>query len=787
MLEQRRETEVVQHPMDIKFTHRLSYKQARLTVLVGFILGTLLSLLQIGIDYASEDASINREILSLLEISHNPASRIAYNIDAELAQELTLGLLRSPAIISAQLTDNNQTVLANVKRPELQSGYRMISDFLFGAKRQFEDRLYLDHLPNESLGTLKLEVDTYAFGSRFLRRAEVTLLNGFARSLILTGILLALFYVMLTKPLVRVIRELSGRDPRSAEPTTLECPAGHANDEIGVLVKVANQQFENIATEIQQRRNAENRLTEYLAQLEDIVSARTAELKAINARLSQSNQELEVARSTALDMAEARSAFLANMSHEIRTPLNGLLGMIALSLDGPLNAEQQQQLSIAHDSGKVLVELLNDILDLSKFDAGQLELEHIPFDLGSLIEDTANLLSQNAAPSVELTCLIDPYFPALVLGDPTRVRQIVSNLLSNALKFTRFGRVDVRLSTWKDGVRIEVCDTGIGIAQEAQVKIFQPFTQAGAGITRQYGGTGLGLALTYNLCEAMQGRLTISSEVGFGSQFCAELPLPCHTRAVIPPPLHGKVLAITNAVSGLAELLESLLPVWGLTYEQRTLDDPLLGLSPDVIITDCPECLFGLRPVMTAPILLVTAYGSFLPGEEAAALAPLQQQARPLARNALYQNLRRTLLPDLTTIDRARLESVPSQRRGRVLLVEDNPVNQLVAKGMLGKLGCDVVVAAHGVEALDQLEHDEFDLVLMDCNMPVMDGYEASRQIRQSGRWPHLPIVALTANAMSEERERCRAAGMSDYLAKPFRREELAALLDQWIPTTTTL
>ncbi len=787
MLEQRRETEVVQHPMDIKFTHRLSYKQARFTVLVGFVLGTLLSLLQIGIDYASEDASINREILSLLEISHNPASRIAYNIDAELAQELTLGLLRSPAIISAQLTDNNGNVLANVKRPELQSGYRVISDFLFGAKRQFEDRLYLDHLPEESLGTLSLEVDTYAFGSRFLRRAEVTLLNGFARSLILTGILLALFYVMLTKPLVRLIRELSARDARSAEPTTLECPAGHANDEIGVLVKVANQQFDNIATEIQQRRNAENRLTDYLGQLEHIVSARTAELKAINTRLSQSNEELEVARSTALDMAEARSAFLANMSHEIRTPLNGLLGMIALSLDGPLNAEQQQQLSIAHDSGKVLVELLNDILDLSKFDAGQLELEHIPFDLGSLIEDTANLLSQNAAPSVELTCLIDPHFPALVLGDPTRVRQIVSNLLSNALKFTRFGRVDVRLSAHKDGVRIEVCDTGIGIAQDAQVKIFQPFTQAGAGITRQYGGTGLGLALTYNLCEAMQGRLTISSEAGFGSQFCADLPLLCHTRAVMPPPLHGKVLAITAASSGLAELLKTLLPVWGVSYEQRTMDDPLLGLAPDLLITDCPECLFSLRPTISAPILVVTAYGSFMPGEEAAALAPLQQQARPLARNALYQILRRILLADVTTSNDARLESQPVRRRGKVLLVEDNPVNQLVAKGMLGKLGCDVVVAAHGAEALDQLEHDEFDLVLMDCNMPVMDGYEASRQIRQSGRWPHLPIVALTANAMSEERERCRAAGMSDYLAKPFRREELAALLDQWMPATSAL
>ncbi|UZE19728.1 response regulator [Pseudomonas sp. B21-054] len=773
--------------MDIRFTQRLSYKQARLTVLVGFVLGTLLSLMQIGIDYASEDASINREILSLLEISHNPASRIAYNIDSELAQELSMGLLRSPAIIGAELIDNNNTVLASVKRPELQSSYRFISDFLFGAQRQFEDRLYLDHLPGESLGLLRLDVDTYAFGSRFLRRAEVTLLNGFARSLILTGLLLALFYVMLTKPLVRVIRELSSRDPSNHEQNRLECPAGHQSDEIGVLVSVANQQFDNISTEIQQRRTAENRLTEYLAQLENIVSARTAELKAINARLSQSNEELEVARRTALDMAEARSAFLANMSHEIRTPLNGLLGMIALSLDGPLTAEQQQQLSIAHDSGKVLVELLNDILDLSKFDAGQLELERIPFDLGALVEDTANLLSQNAAPSVELACLIDPQFPAQILGDPTRVRQIVSNLLSNALKFTRFGRVDVKLSHHDGGVRIEVCDTGIGIPQEAQARILQPFTQAGAGITRQFGGTGLGLALTYNLCEAMQGRLTISSEAGFGSQFCANLPLPCHTPAAPVEPLRGNVVAITSASSGLAELLEMLLPVWGLDYVRRSVDDRLLGLKPDILITDCPECLFTLRPTFDAPILLVTAYGSFMPSEEAAALTPLLQQARPLARHALYQILRRALQSEATTINDEQIEARAPSKRGRVLLVEDNPVNQLVAKGMLVKLGCEVIVAGHGAEALDQLEQQVFDLVLMDCNMPVMDGYEASRQIRRSGRWPDLPIVALTANAMPEERERCRAAGMSDYLSKPFRREELAALLDQWVPTTSAL
>jgi signal transduction histidine kinase/CheY-like chemotaxis protein len=777
-----RKRKVVQHPMDIKFAHRLSYKQARLTVLVGFVLGTLLSLLQIGIDYASEDASINREIRALIEISHNPASRIAYNIDAELAQELTLGLLHSPAITRAQLVDNNGLVLADVQRSRKESSYRPISDFLFGANRQFEDRLYLAHMPNDALGVLRLDVDTYAFGSRFLRRAEITLFNGFARSLILTGILLALFYVMLTKPLVRIIRELSSRKHER-----LDCPPGHEHDEIGVLVNVANQQFENMEAEIQQRRHAENRLTEYLGQLEDIVSARTTELKAINHRLTLSNDELEAAKMTALAMAQARAAFLANMSHEIRTPLNGLLGMIALSLDSPLNAEQRQQLSIAHDSGKVLVELLNDILDLSKFDAGQLELESIPFDLGALVEDTANLFSQNAAPSVELTCLIDPQFPAQVLGDPTRVRQIVSNLLSNALKFTRFGRVDVRLSAQADRVRIEVCDTGIGIAQDAQVKIFQPFTQAGAGITRQFGGTGLGLALTHNLCEAMKGRLSISSEAGFGSQFCADLPLPTHSPAVRLAPLAGDVIAITSSSSGLAELLNSLLPSWGLTPRCYSIDDDLSGQNPDLLITDCPECLFRLRPSITAPILVVTAYGNFMPSEEVAALAPLQQQARPLSRTALYQILQRNLRTDPDVVlDLVQLETGPLAHRARVLLVEDNPVNQLVAKGMLAKLGCEVIVAAHGGEALKLLEEQSFDMVLMDCNMPVMDGYEASRQIRRSGRWPDLPIVALTANAMSEERERCRAAGMNDYLAKPFRREELKALLDLWVPTTTS-
>jgi len=764
--------------MDISFTDRLSFKQASLTVLVAFILGTLLSLIQVGVDYASEDASIDREMQTLLEIAHNPAARIAYNIDAELAQELVEGLLQSPAVIRAEIIDNDGVPLASVSRTPHVDGYRLFSDMLFGEHRGFESTLFVDHDPGENLGLLRLQVDTYAFGDHFLRRSLITLLSGFARSLLLSLILLVMFYAMLTKPLAGLARALSTRDPRDPH-QRLELPAGHEHDEIGVLVQAINQQLQLTSAEIEQRREAENRLTQYLGELEGIVSARTAEVEAANARLTASNRDLQAAKRTAQETAQARAAFLAHMSHEIRTPLNGLLGMLSLSMDGPLGAEQRQQLSIAHDSGKVLVELLNDILDLSKFEAGQLELERIPFDLGSLVEDTASLLSQNASPGVELTCLISPGLPSQLLGDPTRVRQIVSNLLSNALKFTRTGRVDVKVRPSANGVCIIVRDTGIGIPPAAQARIFHPFAQGGAGITRQYGGTGLGLALARRLCEAMQGELELDSREGQGSRFIVDLPLPAHQLAAPVHRMNGRVVAQIAADSGLDELLDTWLPAFGLEYWRQDPLQSLSGTQVDLLISDRAENLLGLRAETSAPLLLITAYGNFLPTEETAHLAPLEQLARPLSRAALAQSLSRLLGQEPTNVDPQQREEKPL-RRARVLLVEDNAVNQLVAKGMLGKLGCEVAVAGHGAEALAYLEGQDVDLVLMDCNMPVMDGYEASRRIRRDGRWADLPIIALTANALPDERERCRSCGMNDYLAKPFRREELAAMLDTW-------
>jgi len=776
--------------MDIRLTNRLSFKQTRMGVLGAFILGTLLGLIQVTVDYHSEDAAIDEAVQAQINVSLGPASRIAYNIDAELALELVNGLLQAPPVIRAEIIDNNGIALASVSRPMATSRYRVVSDALFKRRRDYSHPLYVEHAPNELLGHLVIEVDTFHQGASFLRRAGLTMLSGFILSLVLSLILMVLFYGMLTKPLVRLINDLLNMKTEG-ERSRLPCPDGHERDEIGALVEVINRQLQSIDVNMRQKLRAEERLRKYLEELESIVESRTNELQETNAQLRRSNQDLEYSREEALDMARARSAFLANMSHEIRTPINGLLGMIGLTLDSPLNNEQKQQLSIAYDSGKVLVALLNDILDLSKFEAGKLQLERIPFDLGALLEETASLLSQNAGKQdIELTCRIDPRLPGMVLGDPTRIRQIVSNLLSNALKFTEQGHVALALSLERGGsvdqqVRITVSDSGIGIAEDALESIFSPFTQADAHISRRFGGTGLGLALCKSLTDAMGGTLTVTSTLGQGSSFSVLIPLASHDQQpAFPTPTPRSVLIWNQSGHLQGQVLNELLRSWGMECQlldyQLVSPLPLIPDSKDFWLLDSPvlaQRLQALEP--ETPRLLVCGYSRLLPADKARKLGILQQVAAPPARRGLAQAIDE--LFGIIREGQPANDNIALPAGQRLLLVEDNAVNQMVAKGMLSRLGYEVDLAEHGEIALNLLEENNYALVLMDCNMPVLDGYETSRRMRADPRWQHLPIIALTANALHEDRQRCQDAGMSDYLAKPFKREDLQAMLQRWL------
>ena len=781
--------------MDIRLTNRLSFKQTRLGVLAAFILGTLLGLVQVMVDYRSEDAAIDEAVQAQINVSLGPASRIAYNIDAELALELVNGLLQAPPIIRAEIIDNNGIALASVSRPMASSRYRFVSDALFKRRRDYSHPLYVEHTPNELLGHLVIEVDTFHQGASFLRRAGLTMLSGFILSLVLSLILMVLFYGMLTKPLVRLIQDLLNMKTEG-ERSRLPCPDGHERDEIGALVEVINRQLQSIDVNMRQKLRAEERLRKYLEELESIVESRTNELQETNAQLRRSNQDLECSREEALDMARARSAFLANMSHEIRTPINGLLGMIGLTLDSPLNNEQKQQLSIAYDSGKVLVALLNDILDLSKFEAGKLQLERIPFDLGALLEETASLLSQNAGKQdIELTCRVDPRLPGMLLGDPTRIRQIISNLLSNALKFTEQGHVALTLNLEHSGsseqrVRISVSDTGIGIADESLEAIFSPFTQADAHISRRFGGTGLGLALCRSLTDAMGGDLTVQSTLGHGSTFSVSIPLATHTQQPGFPKPTPRTVTIWNQSGNLqGAVLEELLTSWGMTCMlidyQPAATLPAMTHDSDFWLLDSPALAQRLKAVEpNKPRLLICGYRALLTTNKALKLGIRQQVASPPSRRRLAQAIDE--LFGLFKDTQAPSKTEVSAAGQRLLLVEDNMVNQMVAKGMLSRLGYEVDLAEHGEIALSMLEKAPYSLVLMDCNMRVMDGYEASRRIRADPRWKDLPIIALTANALHEDRQRCQDAGMSDYLAKPFKREDLQAILQRWLSSQRT-
>jgi two-component system sensor histidine kinase/response regulator len=531
----------------------------------------------------------------------------------------------------------------------------------------------------------------------------------------------------------------------------------------------------------------------------------TARLAVSEEAAKRAEAVMREARDLAERVARARSAFLANMSHEIRTPMNAVLGFVELILDTELTTEQRRALELVRSSSEALLMILNDILDYSKIEAEHLELESIPFDVSKVVHATASLLAVRAREKhLELLAEVSADVPRAVRGDPTRLRQVLMNLIGNAIKFTEQGEVVISVSAAaSDGtakLTFAVRDTGIGIAPEHIASVFKEFTQADSTMTRRYGGTGLGLAISQRLVRLMGGELGVTSEVGRGSVFSFSLSLPVETapptRATALAALGGRRMLIVDDNQTNRRILREMLAAEGIKVDEVSTaaegleqlrrvryDLAILDVQmPDMDGFQLATAVRADKKIKRQNLLMLTSAGQRGDGERCRELGIRGYLTKPISRSDLLEALGTVLAgsPDETgTPDVVTRHTIAESRATlRVLLAEDNPVNQQVAVAMLVKRGHEVHVSSNGREAVEAVKERDYDVVLMDIQMPEMDGFEATHAIRALPKGRNLPIIGLTAHALSGERERCLSHGMTDYLAKPFKAHELFALVE---------